>query len=212
MTNSPEIQTLDTQFLDELASSSPTPGGGGASAYGAALASALTSMVASLTVGKKKYAEVEQEMQQLLQDLEHERATLLELVDADAQAFKPLARAYGMPRATEEEKAAKTKALQEALIEACEVPLEIMRHCAQIIELTEFAADHGSRLAVSDAGVAAVFAHAALRGASLNVRINIKSMHDTKRALRYENEMNNLLNEYGVRAENIYAGVVKELQ
>ena len=164
---------VNTEFIEALASKAPTPGGGGASAYVGALASALASMVGNLTVGKKKYADVEERVQAELLELEATRLRLLELIDADAEAFAPLAAAYGLPRGTEEETAAQRAALQVALVDACEVPLEIMRQCVQVIESCVFLGCHGSVLAVSDAGAGAVLAKAALLAASLNVRINI---------------------------------------
>ncbi len=182
---------VNRAFIDALASKDPTPGGGGASAYCGALASALSSMVGNLTVGKKKYAAVEAVVIVSLEKLAALRERLLELIDEDAEAFAPLARAYGLPKATPEEQAAKNAALQEALVDACEVPLEIMRACAEVIEITEFMAAEGSRLAVSDAGVAAAFAKAALVGASFNVYINVA----------YRAEADELIDVWGDRAE-----------
>lgn len=202
---------VDTVFIDELASAAPTPGGGGASAYAGALASALASMVGNLTVGKKKYAEVEERVQSELVELEDTRIRLLELIDEDAAAFAPLAAAYGMPRETPEERAAKEAALQEALVGACEVPLEIMAQCMQVIESCVFLARHGSVLAVSDAGAGAVLAKAALVAASLNVRINIASMADGARAAAYRDRMEDLLAAGGALADDVYADVVEGL-
>ena len=173
---------VNTEFIEALASKAPTPGGGGASAYVGVLASALASMVGNLTVGKKKYADVEERVQAELLELEATRLRLLELIDADAEAFAPLAAAYGMARDTDGAAAAQRAALQVALVDACEVPLEIMRQCVQVIESCVFMAKHGSVLAVSDAGAGAVLAKAALLAASLNVRINIASMDDAVRA------------------------------
>lgn len=192
---------LDTTFLEELASKAPVPGGGGASAYGAALASSLASMVANLTVGKKKYAEYEQDFQELLVKLTQERAHLIDLVDQDAQAFYPLSRAYGLPSDTDEARAYKHSVMQEALVGATEVPLEIMRSSSRVIEMTEFAAKYGSKLVLSDAGVAAVFARAALLGASLNVYINCASITDEKKAQAYKTQADALIEEYVVRAD-----------
>ena len=173
---------MDTKFIEELASSAPTPGGGGASAYVGALASALASMVGNLTVGKKTYADVEADAYVTLEKLAAVRERLIELVDEDARAFAPLAAAYRMPKATPEEQAAKNEALQTALVGACDVPLEIMQRIAEVVELTDFLAYHGSRMALSDAGVAAAFARAAVDGASLNIFINAASMDDRDQA------------------------------
>ena len=202
---------VDTEFVDALASKAPTPGGGGARAYAGALASALASMVGNLTVGKKKYAAVEERVQAELLELEDTRVRLLELIDADAEAFAPLAAAYGMPKGTEEEAAAQQAALQAALVDACEVPLEIMRQCVQVVESCVFLAKHGSVLAVSDAGAGAVLAKAALLAASLNVRINIGSMADGARAAAYRDEMEDLIAAGGALADDVYADVVERL-
>lgn len=202
---------LDTEFIDALASKAPTPGGGGASAYAGALASALASMVGNLTVGKKKYAEVEERVQSELLELDDTRLRLLELVQADADAFAPLAAAYGMPRGTDEEAAAQKAALQHALVDACEVPLEIMRQCVQVVESCVFLAKHGSVMAVSDAGAGAVLAKAALLAASLNVRINIGSMDDATRAAAYRDEMEDLIAAGSALADDVYEDVVRRL-
>lgn len=203
---------VDATFIDALASKAPTPGGGGASAYAGALASALASMVGNLTVGKKKYAAVEERMLSELTELDGTREHLLELIDADARAFEPLAAAYGMPKGTDEERAAQNAALQEALVGACEVPLEIMACCLQVIESCVFMARHGSVLALSDAGAAAVLAKAALTAASLNVVINIGSMDDAARADGYRNQMEDLLAAGCAMADGVYADVLKRLE
>ena len=195
---------VDTEFVEALASKAPTPGGGGASAYAGALASALASMVGNLTVGKKKYADVEERMRAELVELDDTRAHLLSLIDEDARAFEPLAAAYGMPKDTDAERAAQSAALQQALVGACEVPLEVIESCV-------FVARHGSVLALSDAGAAAVLAKAALMAASLNVVINIGSMDDVERADGYRNQMEDLLAAGGAMADEVYADVVKRL-
>ncbi len=133
--------------MDALASAAPTPGGGGASALAGALAAALASMVGNLTVGKKKYADVEGQVLAELGELDVTRGRLVALVDEGAAAFAPLAAAYRMPRETPEQQAAKDAALQEALVGACEVPLEIMRQCVPVTESCDFMARHGSTLA-----------------------------------------------------------------
>ena len=209
---------VDTEFVEALASKAPTPGGGGASAYAGALASALASMVGNLTVGKKKYADVEERMRAELVELDDTRAHLLSLIDEDARAFEPLARAfeplaaaYGMPKDTDAERAAQNAALQKALVGACEVPLEIMACCLQVIESCVFVARHGWVLALSDAGAGAVLAKAALMAASLNVVINIGSMDDVERADVYRNQMEDLLAAGGAMADEVYADVVKRL-
>ncbi|MCI2241291.1 cyclodeaminase/cyclohydrolase family protein [Adlercreutzia faecimuris] len=203
---------VNTDFLDALASKAPTPGGGGAAAYAGALAAALTSMVGELTVGKKRYAEVEGQVRSELRELDVTRGRLVALIDADAAAFAPLAAAYGMPRETPEEQAAKDAALQAALVDACEVPLEIMRQCVLVAESCDFMARHGSVMAVSDAGAAAVLAKAALQAASLNVVINVGSMADAERAARYADEADMLLDAGCAQADAVFAYVMERLR
>lgn len=203
---------IDREFIDELASKAPTPGGGGASAYCGALASALASMVGNLTVGKKTYAAVEEEIAQTLDALSAVRDELIDLIDGDARAFEPLAKAYSLPKNTLEEIAHKEAVMQEALIGAIEAPLSIMRACARVIDLTEIMAYKGSRMALSDAGVAAVFARAALQGASLNVYINASSLTDTMYAEKVLAETNQLIASYGAKADELYEYVQKEIQ
>lgn len=198
---------MDTGFFDELASKAPTPGGGGAAACCGALAAALSSMVGNLTLGKPKYADVEADVRLELAKLENARGRLLELVAEDAAAFAPVAAAYKMPKRTTEELAAKEKALQAALTGACEVPLEIMRQCAAVLDSCEFMAHHGTHLALTDAGVSAVFAKAAVQGASLNVLVNLESMSDAARAAAYRLEMEELLKRVSSKADAIYLQV-----
>ncbi len=194
----------DTTFIDQLASAAPTPGGGGASACVGALASALASMVGNLTVGKRTYADVEDDVRASLDRLAALRARLLALVDEDARAFEPLAAAYRLPKATPEEQAAKNAALQQALVGACDVPLAIMRAVAEVVDETEYLAHHGSRMARSDAGVAAAFARAASDGASLNVYINVASMDDADLAARYREETDALAARTRVRCDDVF--------
>ena len=202
---------IDTRFIDELASASPTPGGGGAAAYGGALAAALASMVGNLTVGKKRYAAVEDDVRASLARLEELRARLIELVEGDARAFEPLAAAYRMPKETPEERAEKERVMQEALVGACEVPLDIMRACSAVIDECDLLAHEGSRMAVSDAGVGVAFARAALLGASLNVYINVESIADAERAAAYRSAADELISRGVARADAVYAYVAAEL-
>lgn len=201
---------INQDFINELASKAPTPGGGGASAYCGALATALASMVGNLTVGKKTYAAVEDEVKEALIQLEEQRNKFVELIDKDAQAFEPLSRAYRLPRATCEELVHKNKVMQQALVGATEVPLEIMEICAQVITTSKFLAHNGSRLALSDVGVAVLFAKAALKGASLNVYANASSMANEAQARSYIQQADCLIEEYGALADELYEYVIKE--
>ena len=195
---------MDTTFIDELASAAPTPGGGGAAAYVGALASALASMVGNLTVGKRTYADVEDEVRASLGRLDALRARLVALVDEDARAFEPLAAAYRLPKATPAEQAAKSAALQQALVGASDVPLAIMRTVAEVVDEAGYLAHHGSKMARSDAGVAAAFARAASDGASLNVLINAASMDDAAQAARYRGEAESLAARTRERCDELF--------
>ena len=203
--------TIDQTFISELATKAPTPGGGGASAYCGALASALASMVGNLTVGKKKYASVETEVEQALEELADLREGLIALIDADAQAFEPLAASWKMPASTPREQEIKRRATQAALVDACAVPLEIMGACAKVIVLCEFMAHNGSVMALSDAGVAALFAQAALEGASLNIIINAQSLEDEAIAADFMTKQRVLIETYGNKARETYLFVRAQL-
>lgn len=198
-------------FVTVLASKAPIPGGGGASALVGAIGAALGNMVASLTVGKKKYADVEEQMYLLKAKTENLQKELLELVGRDAEVFEPLSKAYGMPKNTEDEKAEKDRVMERVLKEACSVPLEIMNKCCEIIELHKEYAEKGSALAVSDAGVGVVFCKAALQGASLNVFINTKAMKDKEYADKINIEAKTLLSKYEKMADEIYSDVLAKL-
>ena len=200
------------QFLAELAGKAPTPGGGGASALVGAAGVALGNMVGSLTVGKKKYAAVEAGIQALNARAEALRGELEALVQADAEAFAPLAAAYGLPKDTPEQAAHKAAVLEKALDAACAVPLQIMEKCAEGITLAEEYAAKGSVMAVSDAGCAAVLCKAALQAASLNVFINTKLMADRSRADVLDAKADNLLNEFVPRADAVFASVMQKLR
>lgn len=200
------------EFVTVLASKAPVPGGGGASALVGAVGTALGNMVGSLTVGKKKYAAVEEEMQELKAKADVLQKELLHLVERDAEVFEPLSKAYGMPKETEEEKAEKARVMEAALKEACSVPMEIMEKCCEAIDLlVEFAAK-GSVLAISDAGVGAAFCKAALEGASLNVYINTKSMADREYAESLKKKCDEMLEKYTKIAEDVFESVLGRLK
>ncbi len=200
------------EFVEVLASKAPVPGGGGASALVGAVGMALGNMVGSLTVGKKKYADVEEEMYALKEKATALQKDFLRLIERDAEVFEPLAKAYGMPRETEEEKEEKARVMAIVLKDACSVPMEIMEKCCEALDLiTEFAAK-GSALAISDAGVGAAFCKAALEGASLNVFINTKSMADKAYAAELNAKADAMLEKYTKIADDIFAGVTARLR
>ena len=198
------------EFVTVLASKAPVPGGGGASALVGAVGTALGNMVGSLTVGKKKYADVEAEMWELKAKCDKLQAELLTLIERDAEVFEPLSKAYGMPRETEEEKAEKARVMEIVLKEACSVPMEIMEKCGEAIDvIVEFAAK-GSALAISDAGVGVIFCKAALQGASLNVFINTGALCDREKAQALNEQANACLAACD-KADEIFALVRESL-
>ncbi|MBO6299162.1 MAG: cyclodeaminase/cyclohydrolase family protein [Lachnospiraceae bacterium] len=200
------------EFTEILSTKAPVPGGGGASALVGALGCALGNMVGSLTVGKKKYAEVEADILALKEKADVLQKELLTLVEEDAKAFEPLSRAYGLPKETEEEKAERARVMAIVLKDACAVPLQIMHKCCEAIELIEEFAQKGSVIALSDAGVGAAFCRSALYGASLNVFINTASMEDRTLAEQYNKEAQEMMDTYGKRADDVFTQVMDRLK
>lgn len=195
------------RFLETLASSAPTPGGGGAAALCGALGIALGNMVGNLTLGKKKYADVQEDITALNSRAEALRADFAALIDADAEAFAPLSRAYSIPK----DAPGRDEIMESALLRAAEPPLEIMRKCAEALDVIADYAAKGSALAVSDAGCAAALCGAALQAAALNVRINTKSMKNRAAAEEIDAETDELLQKYSTIAQEIYKRVYGRL-
>jgi len=189
-----------SDFTAVLAAKDAVPGGGGASALVGAIGIALGNMVGSLTVGKKKYAAVEEDVKALMAEAENLRGELMQLIEDDATAFAPLAKAYGIPK----DEPDRDEIMEAALKEACSVPMDIMRTVCAALDLIVGFAEKGSALAISDAGVGAVCCKAALQGASLNVFINTKSMKDRECAQALEVEADDMLKKYGVIADEIF--------
>ena len=198
------IEKTVTAFTEELASPAPVPGGGGASALAGAIGISLGDMVGELMTGKKKYADVEEDIQVLMKRAQALRVKLLGFVDGDAEAFAPLAKAYGIPK----DDPTRDAVMESALQVACSVPMDILRTCADAIDIIgEFAAK-GSRLAVSDAGCGAILCKAAMQAASLNIYINTKSMKDRALAQALEAEADALLSGYTQKADDIFNSVM----
>ncbi len=195
------------EFVQVLASKEPVPGGGGASALVGAIGMALGNMVGSLTVGKKKYADVQEDIIELKGKADALQDELLELVRRDAEVFEPLSRAYGMPKETDEQKQEKERVMEAALKEACDVPLQIMEKCCNAIDLHEDFEKKGTAIAISDVGVGVVMCRAALQGASLNVFINTKIMKDRAHADEANKKANDMLSAYCAKADEIYERV-----
>jgi len=191
------------EFASVLASSRPAPGGGGAAAVVGAIGTALGNMVGNLTIGKKKYADIEEEIKVLIEKCERLERELLDQVEADEIGFMPLADAYGISK----DDPTRSERLEKATLQACEVPMHIMELCCEAIDTVEVFAEKGSRLAVSDAGCAAVCLKAALQAASLNVYINTKSLQDKATAESINIKCEDMLAKYETICDKVYLQV-----
>lgn len=199
------------QWTDSLASKAPVPGGGGASALAGALGAALGQMVANLTVGKKRYEDVEEEMQQSLFALNILQLELMALADKDAAVFEPLSKAYGLPSGTEEEKTYKEQVMEQRLLEASLVPIQIMEKASAVLDILELLGEKGSSMAVSDVGVAVVMTRAAISGGVMNVWINTKSMKNREKAEKLNEKARKIMGKTMKQADEIYEQVTKQL-
>lgn len=202
------LEKSATQFLSELSSNAPVPGGGGASAAVGAFAAALGMMVTNLTIGKKKYADYEEEVKAVRDRLEGLRDQLIDLVDGDAVAFEPLSKAYSIPKDDPE----RDTIMENALYEASVVPMSIMETVLAAAKELEVLVEKGSKLAVSDVGVGILFAQAAIEGASLNVYINTKSMKDRDRAAALDAKADAIIAEGAALKARIYDGVLAAIK
>ena len=196
------------EFTDALAGKTSVPGGGGASARCASLGAALASMVANYTVGKEKYTAVEADVTRILGEAETLRTQLLALIDADADAFAPLSRAYGIPK----DDPKRTEALEKCLHDAAAVPMEIARLSCRAIDLHAELLDKGSAMMRSDVGTGVVLCWGALYGAALNVKVNTKLMRDRACADALNTELDALIDTYWKRAEAVYEAVLKSYE
>ena len=198
-------------FVDVLASKAAVPGGGGAAALAGAIGMALGSMVCNLTTGKKKYAQYEEAIQEILVKAGKLQEELLSMIDKDAEGFYPLSKAYGLPTSTEEEKQYKAEKMEKCLKVACEVPMNIVSLCHDSIKLHEELVDKGSKLAISDVGCGVQCLRAAILSAQLNVIINVNSMKDREYAQKIDRECNQLV-EDGVKiCDEVYKKVLVAL-
>ena len=193
-------QASCTEFVTVLASSAPVPGGGGASALVAAIGTALGNMVGSLTVGKKKYADVEEEIIALKAKCDKLQADLLAQIELDAKGFEPLSKAYGIPKDNPD----RDRILEDATVVACQVPVKIMELCCEALDAIAVFAAKGSRLAVSDAGCGAVCVKAALQAASLNVFINTKTLKNRELAEEMNKKCLGMLDKYCALADEVF--------
>ncbi|SDK76457.1 cyclodeaminase/cyclohydrolase family protein [Natronincola ferrireducens] len=195
------------EFTNVLSSKAAVPGGGGAAALVGGLGAALGGMVCNLTIGKKKYAQYEEEVKEILRKTEELQEDLLKMIDEDAENFLPLSKAYGLPKNTEEERAEKERVLQEALKIACEVPIKIVRTSYEAIKLHEALVDKASKLAISDVGVGVQCLRSALISGQLNVIINISMIKDDDYVKRVKEETDTLVAEGTKIADEVYKKV-----
>lgn len=196
------------EFSQALADKVSVPGGGGAAALAGALAAALGSMVGNFTVGKAKYADVEQDILSYMDEAEKLRKELLDCIDEDALGFEPLSKAYGIPKDTP----GREETLEKCLHDAAAVPYKIAELSCRVIELSEQFAAKGSTLMISDAGCSAVLAWAALYAAVLNVRVNTKLMSDRDYAEKLNAGTDELMQKYWVKADKVYEDVFEKLK
>ena len=200
------------EFIEKLGSKDAVPGGGGAAALTASLGISLCKMAANLTVGKKKYADVEAEMYDIIAECDKLSAEFVGLIQKDADGFLPLSKAYGLPTETEEQKKFKEETLERELVHAAAVPFEIMEKCARAIELSAIVAEKGSKLVVSDAACAINTCMSALKCASLNVYINTKYMKDKEKALELNQRADKLISDSSEVADKVFLNVINSMK
>ena len=191
-------------FLDQLASSAPAPGGGSVAAISGALGAALISMVSNLTIGKKKYVDVQDEINALLEKSESLRDKLTALLEEDVAVYTVLSQTMKMPRDTDEEKVVRTKAMDKALKEASDVPMRIAEACVSVMDLCHPATEIGNVNALSDVGVGILMAEAGLRSAALNVLINLSSIKDEEFVRENRRKLNALLSGKPALRDELY--------
>lgn len=199
------------EYIKELGSKAPVPGGGGASAVAGALSAALSSMVCNLTVGKKSYISVEDDVKKILEDMNKHMESFIKLSDKDAEVFYPLSQAYGFKPQNDEEKKMHEENMEKLLFDAAMVPLDIMKEAYSMLVSVDFLAKKGSKLAVSDAGVAVSMLRSAVCGAMMNVVINVKYMKNREKAQNLMDEASEILENTMNKADIIYREVLEVL-
>jgi formiminotetrahydrofolate cyclodeaminase len=204
-------KTTIEDWLTDLASELPAPGGGAAAGMSAAMAAALVSMVCNLTIGKPKFAEHEAVMREALAEAERLRLEALQLAEDDAEAFSGVVAAYKLPKSSDEEKAARTAAIQAGLVEAAAVPLAVARVSAEVIKLSGRILEGSNPNVISDVAVAASAAKSALESAALNVDINVVAIKDPAERERLASTLNEAL-QAKVQAEAIMQIVAKRIR
>ena len=197
-----------TEFADVLASEAPAPGGGSTAALEGALGAALTAMVCRLTEGRKKYEEHQDHVLAVKEQATALQARFIDVMDRDTEAFMVISNAYGMPKATDEEKAARSAAIQAGLVKSTETPMEMMELAAETIELTASLLGRFNTASASDLGVGALSLRAAVQGAWLNVLINIGSLKDRDLAETYRARGAALVEKVLTLADKVYETVL----
>jgi len=205
------IEEKLAKYIDDAASNAPTPGGGSVSALAAALGNSMAAMVANFTIGKKKYADVEEQVKELLAALDVERGAMLSEMQRDTEAYAQVGAAYGMPRKTDEEKAARKEAIQKALVTAMGPPLETLRSVRRAATALKALAPIGNKNLITDIGVAALLLEAAAEGAALNVKINLAGMKDKQKVDSVSEEVREGLLEISEGCREAMAEVEKAL-
>jgi len=188
------------EFLDELGSDSPAPGGGSVAALSGALAAALGEMVCNLTIGKEKYADVEDEIKNILRDCKKIREELIKLVDKDTQAFNEVMKAFKLPKENEEQIEIRRKAIQDAFKNAALVPFETAKKSFEVLKLAKIIAEKGNKNSITDSGVSALLACSAVKAAIYNVRIYLSSIKDE----HFVNDLNSQIKKLEEECETLY--------
>lgn len=196
------------EFLAQLSSSAPVPGGGGVSALVGSLAAALCAMVGNLTTGKKKYAQYQADIERLIAEAEESRDRLYEFIRKDAEAFEPLSRAYSIPK----EDPDRDEKLEAALIAAATAPLELLEEIEKLCSILDELLEKGSRLAISDVGVAAALTAAAAEGASMNIYVNTRLMKNKETAEEYDRKADAYVATIADRSRSVYEQVLAQLK
>lgn len=200
-------------YIAEVASGTPVPGGGSVAALAGSLGAALTSMVGNLTIGRKGYIELDDEIKKEMDDsfekIQKSIEVLNGIVDEDSKAFDKVMEAFKMPKETEEEKAKRSEAIQEGYKVALQVPLRCAEECLNVLRLQKVFAEYGNKNAISDVGVGALLSAAALESALLNVRINLNGIKDVEFKKKIEEKIDNLMNE-GMKLKDQWMKIVYE--
>lgn len=198
-------------FIEDLGAKKSMPGGGSAAAYAASMGNSLAMMVANFTIGKKKYADYEDDMSRILSKAGEMADYVLSLVDKDIEAYLPLAACYKMPADTDLDKEKKSEEMEKCLIGAARVPMELMDVSAQILDLHEELLEKGSTMLVSDVGVGVEMVRLAAKSAYINIKINTKYMKDREYAQSIMDRYKDLLEVIVEKCDRIYSEVLKKL-